>query len=206
VSVATGHLGQGPGTGEGQFEYISGLAVDDQGNAYVADFNNVRTQKFDRSGKFLAQWPTEQPAGPVGVALDASGNVYVVNHRTHTHYVQKFDSAGHLLLAWGSTGTGPGEIAAGSTGGPEGIAIDPAAHVYVGDLDNSRVQEFTANGQFLSTFGSLGFGEGKFIAGPLGVAVDASGNIFATQENGTIQEFDPSGRFLANGIRPVLTV
>jgi hypothetical protein len=66
----------------------------------------------------------------------------------------------------------------------------------VGDLDNSRVQEFRADGEFLSAFGSVGIGEGKFFDGPLGIAIDGSGNIFETEGTGTIQEFDPSGRFL----------
>src|SRR5437868_2040145 len=65
--------GGGPGSGDGQFNYITALAVDEQGNVYVADFENARIQKFDALGQFLTQWPTESPAGPTGLAVDSAG-------------------------------------------------------------------------------------------------------------------------------------
>jgi tripartite motif-containing protein 71 len=198
--------GEGPGRGEAQFDFITSLAIDGQGNMYVADFNNVRVQKFDRLGHFVAQWPTEQPAGPVGVGVDSAGNVFVLNHRQHMHYLQKFDSNGHPVLAWGGTGKGQGDFDAGPFSGPEGIAVDAAGHVYATDQNNARAQEFSADGKFLNSFGSAGFqGEdGRFFPGngPGGVAVHDSGHVYATGGDiaaygGTIQEFDASGRFIA---------
>jgi DNA-binding beta-propeller fold protein YncE len=67
--------GGGPGSGAGQFNYITTLAVDEQGNVYVADFENMRIQKFDARGQFVTQWPTEPPAGPVGIELNSAGHV-----------------------------------------------------------------------------------------------------------------------------------
>ena len=192
--------GGGPGPGEGQFAYITSLIVDNQSNVFVADFDNQRVQKFDGDGHFLAQWATEPPAGPVGLALDSAGNVYVANHRHHDHYVQKFDSSGHLLLAWGSNGSGPGEFAASSRGGPDQIAIDAAGRVYATDPDNARIQVFDTEGRFLATFGAEGEDDARFTpgGGPYGLAVDSAGSVYASDLGGTIRKFDgSSGRLLA---------
>jgi streptogramin lyase len=75
--------GGGPGSGEGQFNFITALAVDELGNVYVADFENTRIQKFDARGQFLTQWRTEAPVGPEGIAVDSAGHVYVTNHGQH---------------------------------------------------------------------------------------------------------------------------
>ena len=66
------------GTGEGQFDGPRGLAVDPQGNVYVADINNSRIQKFAADGAFLAQWEQSgsgegQFAFPAGVAVGGQG-------------------------------------------------------------------------------------------------------------------------------------
>ncbi len=66
------------------FNDLSAVAVDGQGNVYVADSNNYRIQKFDSSGGYLGQWGScgngnGQFKGPVGVAVDGLGNVYVVD-------------------------------------------------------------------------------------------------------------------------------
>jgi streptogramin lyase len=185
--------GGGTGSGEGQFNFITALAVDEQGNVYVADFENTRLQKFDARGQFVTQWPTEPPAGPKGIALDSAGNVYVVSNYRHDHYIQKFDASGHLLLEWGGTGSGPGEF----NGGASGVAVDSFGNVFATDPNNYRVQKFDSDGNFLAAFGSVGQGQGQFRAGPLGLAVDAAGNVYASDETGRVQKFDgSSGRFL----------
>src|SRR5258708_21552629 len=71
------------GLDDGEFGFLLGIGIDSQGNVYAADFNRMRVNKFDSTGKFLTQWATEPPIGPAGLAVDAQGNVYIVNHRTH---------------------------------------------------------------------------------------------------------------------------
>jgi hypothetical protein len=70
------------------------VAVDADGNVYVADTNNNRIQKFTGNGVFLAQWGTFGYGGgqfdhPTGVAVDAAGNIYVSD--TRNNRIQKFD-------------------------------------------------------------------------------------------------------------------
>ena len=193
--------GGGPGSGEGQFNFITALAVDELGNVYIADFQNTRIQKFDARGQFLTQWRTEPPAGPEGIALDSAGHVYVVNHGHHEHYLQKFDSSGNLLLEWGAYGTGPGEFIQSG-----GVGVDSRGNVYATDANNYRFQKFDSNGNFLAAFGSIGQGPGQFIAGPYGLAVDAAGNVYAPETSGRVQKFDgTSGKLLAGWDRTGVT-
>jgi len=185
------------GDGDGQFNYITSLALDSQGNLYATDFENLRVQKFNSSGTFLAKIATEAPVGPVGVAVDTQGNIYVTNHRTHDHYVQKFDSAGHLSVAWGSNGSGDGQFLGAGNNGPDQIALGPHGNVYVTDPLNSRIQKFDPNGTFLAAIGSHGDQPGQFSQGPYGLAVDTQGNIYASDLAGSIQKFDSSGHVLS---------
>ncbi|MDI6751318.1 MAG: hypothetical protein QME07_00435 [bacterium] len=75
----------GYGTGSGQFKSPEGIAIDNQGNLYVADTKNDRIQKFTRDGTFITKWESGYPRG---VTTDMAGNVYVAD--TSNHRIQKF--------------------------------------------------------------------------------------------------------------------
>src|SRR5262245_9461033 len=47
------------GTGDGQFNFPAGVAVNSAGQVYVADFGNHRIQKFDANGNFITQWGSQ---------------------------------------------------------------------------------------------------------------------------------------------------
>ena len=88
-------LGSG-GSGDGEFNYPSGVTVDSSGNVYVADSNNHRIQKFDSDGVFVTKWGSKgsgdgQFQQPSGIAIDSSGNVYVAD--SDNHRIQKFGTA-----------------------------------------------------------------------------------------------------------------
>jgi hypothetical protein len=59
---------------------------------------------------------------------------------------------------------------------PVGITVDPSGNVYVVDLENHRVQEFSSSGTFITKWGTYGEGTGQFLY-PYGVAADGSGNV-----------------------------
>ena len=72
-----------------------------------------------------------------------------------------------------------------------------AVNVYVVDTGNHRVQKFDASGNFVSTWGSSGGGNGQF-NNPRGIAVDNSGNVYvADTNNNRVQEFDANGNFVS---------
>src|SRR3989304_2604742 len=86
--------------------------------------------------------------GPIGVAVDTRGSVYVVE--VGNHRVQKFDSQGKALLLWGGQGKNQGQFSF-----PEGIAI-LGDIVYVSDTLNHRIQKFTTSGAFLAQWQGFG--------------------------------------------------
>jgi hypothetical protein len=73
---------------------------------------------------------------PHGIAVDSSGNVYVID--TWNKNIQKFDSNGVFITKWGSNGSADGQF-----NGPSGIAADSSGSVYVIDAGKNRIQVFS---------------------------------------------------------------
>jgi streptogramin lyase len=198
-----GKWGSG-GTGDGQFNTPGGLALDGEGNLYVADVRNNRVQKFDSKGTFLRKWGSYGPgdgqfAYPQDVAVDSSGNVYVADGAQNiNNRVQKFDSEGDFLKNWGSLGTAEGQFNA-----VRGVTVDAQDHVYVTDAGNCRIQKFDSGGGFLGKWGSCGTGVGQF-NNPFGIDVSSEGDVYVAEfNNNRIQRFDgdglPRGMWGSNG-------
>jgi sugar lactone lactonase YvrE len=177
------------GTGDGQFKYPYGVAVDASGNVYVADTLNYRIQKFNSDGTFLTKWGSNGTGDgqfnmPYGVAVDSDCNVYVAD--TDNHRIQKFDSDGTFLTKWGSNGTGDGQFDM-----PLGVAVDASGNVFVTDFSNRCIQKFDTDGTFLLKWEYEG-------GDPAGVAVDSAGVVYvADAVNCSIKKFSNGGSFLA---------
>jgi len=143
---------------------------------------------------FSLKWGTlgngdGQFSGPTGVAVDATGNVYVLDRSNNR--VQKFTSTGTYLTQWGTNGAGNGQF-----NSPTGVAVDGSSNVYVADRSNHRIQKFTSTGTYLTQWGTNGTGNGQF-SYPFGVAVDASGNVYvADTSNARVQKFTSTGTYL----------
>jgi sugar lactone lactonase YvrE len=137
------------GRGIGQFRFPKGVALDGNGDLFVADSDNFRIVKLSTtSGEFLAQWiglgsviKNKQVPGsfqsPRGVAVDAAGTVFVAD--TFNHWVQRLSPDGQVLAHWGGQGTAAGEFSF-----PSGIAVDVQGNVYVADTYNNRIQRLAA--------------------------------------------------------------
>lgn len=181
------------GSGNGQFRGPWALAVDSGHDVYVTDPSNHRVQKFSDTGTYLTQWTVPGPGRyetPRGVAVDDSGNVYVVMSNDGSGgypCVQKFDADGALLSQWGSIGRGNGEFF-----DPDGIALDAAGNVFVTDGENWRIQEFTHTGAYVGQWPSGGDARG--VCAPGGIAVAPNGNVYVAEWNFCcrIQVFAPT--------------
>src|SRR5205807_10458886 len=80
---------------------------------------------------------------------------------------------------------------------PRGIAAESSGNILVADTNNGRIQKFSPDGTFLSTFGKPGGGEGE-LKEPNGIAVDRSGNMYVADAlNQHILKFKPDGSFIA---------
>ncbi|HXI17532.1 MAG TPA: SMP-30/gluconolactonase/LRE family protein, partial [Chloroflexota bacterium] len=178
------------GRNAGQLNTPRGVALDTQGNVYVADTLNHRIQKFSRTGQPIGSWGTEgtgdgQFKEPMGVAVDRDGNVYVAD--TWNHRVQKLDANGRFVAKWGG-GT--------EFWGPRAVAIDGQGNVYVTDTGNKRIRKFDSSGRVLGQYGSEGSGPGQFRE-PVGLAVTPDGQMYvADRDNRRIQHLDAGGRFV----------
>lgn len=95
---------------------------------------------------------------------------------------------------------------------PRGLAFDREGYLYLADAWNNRVSKFTGDGQFVTSFGSIGTADGQFLE-PAGVALDNDGGIYVTDkcfdrtagQNGAydfehcrVQKFDRQGQFVAS--------
>lgn len=170
------------------------IAVDGNGNSYLADKTHHRIQKFTTDGKFITSWGTEgsgngQFSYPSGIAAGADGLIYVAD--TGNHRIQKFSENGVFLTAWGTYGTGNGQFAT-----PYSIAADAQGNICIADKDNHRIQKFNNNGIYITSWGTEGTGNGQ-LNYPSGIAVDADGFIYvADTGNHRIQKFTANGSFV----------
>lgn len=183
------------GTSLGEFNTSTGVAVDNAGNVYVADYQNNRIQKFTSEGRYVASWGKAGTAEgqfnrPSEVAVDLNGDVYVAD--SYNNRIQKFHPDGTLYFSFGTNGTGPGQF-----NQPESVTVDPKGNIYVTDRLNNRIQKFSSDGKFLLQWGSKGSGNGEFNY-PSHLVVDSLSNVYVADfYNNRIQRFSADdGSFL----------
>ncbi len=199
------------GTGA-RFSSPSGVAVDASGNVYVADFGNNRIRKITPGGVVTTfagsgtagnadgNGTAAQFRNPYGVAVDASGNVYVADYQNHA--IRVITPSGDVTTLAGSTqGFADGTGTAARFSNPSSVAIAPSGNIIVVDQGNSTIREVTpagvvtalAGGNGLNGFAN-GTGTVARFNNPIGLAIDGAGNItLGDQSNNRIRVITPSG-------------
>jgi sugar lactone lactonase YvrE len=222
VDAITGQVARFAGTGKAgysgdsgpaviaQLHLVMGLAVDADGNLFIADAGNVRIRKV--SNGVIATiagngWDgysgdggpaTSAPLCSIrGVAVDASGNLFIADS---LHNVIRKVSNGTIATIAGNGKPTPGTVSVDHSDDdgpaigaqlytPYSVAVDTAGNVYIADLVSSRIRKVddgsitTAAGKRMgdSYWGDDGPATAAGLFGPVGVAVDASGNLYIAE-------------------------
>jgi trimeric autotransporter adhesin len=203
-----------------------GVAVDGQGNVYIADSNNFRVRKVTSTGTITTFAGGGKPGvlgdggpatsaalrNPFGVAVDGQGNVYIAD--TDNMRVRKVSAGGTITTiagtgVQGSSGDG-GPATSALLRFPDAVAVDAQRNVYIADRENNRVRKVSPGGT-ITTFAGTGVNNFSGDGGPArsaglqlphGVAVDGEGNVYITAESrvrkvsvgGTISTLAGGGR------------
>ena len=215
-----GFSGDGGPASEAQLYHPRAIAVDRAGNAYLADTLNQRIRKIDADGTIttIAGNGTEGFAGdggsaiqaalnqPHGVAVDASGNVYIADSANHR--IRRVDGQGVITTVAGNgtpdaTGDG-GPARAALVKDPKSLAMDPAGKVlYIADTGNNRVRAIDlSTGTITSVAGVTragGEGDGgpalrAQLNSPRGLWVAPDGTVYiADTDNHRVRRVDGEG-------------
>jgi 4-amino-4-deoxy-L-arabinose transferase-like glycosyltransferase/sugar lactone lactonase YvrE len=125
------------GSGDGQLNQPSDVAVDDEGNLYIVDTENVRIEVLDSEGRYLRQWAIS-PANTFDsphIAWGMSHLLFLTDPEMGQVYV--YDEHGKVVTFWGGKGSLDGQFSK-----PIGISFDQRVSLYVADTYNHRIQKF----------------------------------------------------------------
>jgi sugar lactone lactonase YvrE len=195
-----------------------GVAVDGEGNVYIADTYNNAVRKIDEAtgnistvaGSYYGFAGDGGPASaaalrwPTGVALDSAENLYIADQ--FNDCIRKVTPAGIISTVAGSPidafygDNGP--AAAAGLNYAHGVGASPSGTAYIADTKNNRIRMVTAAGMIVTVAGngiqgSVGDGGPAVSASlnnPYGVTADGNGNVYiADSYNHRIRKVDASG-------------
>ncbi len=198
-----------------RFLYPSGVASDAAGNVYVLEQASGFVRKLSPSGRVSTlaglagafgavdgRGPLARFSVPEGIAVSASGDVYVADTGNHT--IRRILPTGEVTLfagAAGAVGSADGVAGVARFYSPRGVAVNAAGILYVADSGNHTIRKITPAGAVSTLAGHAqspgtanGVGSAARFQRPQGVAVDAGGNVYvADTGNHTIRKITPAG-------------
>jgi DNA-binding beta-propeller fold protein YncE len=166
--------------GEGRFVRPHGIFIGPDDSVYLSDDLDHTVRRYTPDGEPLLTLGASGKASdtgatgmdfrtiiragppfhyPTNLAVSPQGDLYVSDGYGNAR-VHRFSPSGALLCSWGEPGAGPGQFRL-----PHGIAVDRQGVVYVADRENSRVQLFTSEGEFLSEWTDVARPCQVFVAG-----------------------------------------
>jgi TonB family protein len=208
-----------PGAALPPFNAPTGLAVDRDGNVYVADAGRSIIYKINSTGTTMSLFAGDGKDGfqgdggpassselnvPYDLAMDDAGNLYIAD--TGNSRIRRITPNGTISTVAGNGTAGfsgdGGAATAAQLNKPLGIAVDSAGTLYIADTDNARIRTVspdgiirTVAGTGVPTFsGDGGPAVSAQIGLPYDVAVDRSRNIFlADVRNQRVRKISPDG-------------
>ncbi len=218
-TVAGGGVGDGGVATSAHLINPFGLAVDKEGNLYIADTSNQRIRKVDSEGRITTVagrgsygfsgdgGPATEAmlASPMSVCVGPDGIAYIAD--TFNHRIRRVDPEGIIssVAGRGSKGVSGdgGPATEAQLNNPTGIFVDLQGVIYVADQANHRIRKIDPTGIITTAVGSgqKGFsGDGgpatlAMLADPFGVTVNLEGELFiADRSNYRIRKVDREGR------------
>ncbi len=194
TTLAGGERGFRDGAGSAaQFDTPSAIAIAADGSLYVADTGNNAIRRITRDGVVstvagdgtagLSDGPARDARfnGPVGLAVDVAGRIFVAD--TYNDRLRVIDTDGLVRTL----------VPTVRFDTPTGVAVDGSGHVYVADTRNRLVQRIDQSGHFATP---LGFAAALR---PIGLVVAPDGDVYVTDEIGSIVQIrsDGSSRVVA---------
>ena len=181
------------------FRAPQAIAVDRNGHVYIADAGNHVIRRIDAFTGAVSTWAGTGQSGaqdgpgasarfnsPQGVAVDASGNVYVAD--TGNHAIRRIavdQSVSTVAGVLGTPGLAGGIGAAARFSGPAGIAIDASGRAFVSDSQNGAIRMITlATGEVTTLAGqgtqgdADGAGAGARLSNPTALVWDGQSTLF----------------------------
>jgi sugar lactone lactonase YvrE len=214
-----GYGGDGGKAIAAQLNSPLGVALDKNGNIYVADRFNHRIRKVWTDGQIttvagngIAGYggdggPADAAAlnSPVSVSVDGEGNLYIAD--LGNQRIRKVDPSGKILTIAGNGTAGfsgdGGAATNAQLNAPRGVCADGAGNILIADAGNHCIRKAGASGiitTIAGTPGINGFGgdggnaAGAKLYGPYCVAADAAGNIYiADVDNQRIRKINTAG-------------
>jgi sugar lactone lactonase YvrE len=196
-----GQPGKADGTGTlASFWIPISIALDPTGNLYVTDAANGLIRKITPAGVVT----TIKTSGlsftyPWGITIDAAGNLYVTDANT----VLKITTAGVVSILAGNSKPGVlnGTGSSAYFNSPAGIAADATGNLFVADNHDNSIRKVTP-AAVVTTFagdvnGTYGSNDGSGTAArffyPFGVAFDAAGNLYVSDDSNRIRMITKAG-------------
>jgi serine/threonine-protein kinase len=158
-----GFAGDGGPAGGAELNRPIAVAADKNGNVYIADWGNNRVREVTKDGRITTvagngdygfsgdggPATSAQLYGPVGVAVDGRGNLFIADYGNHRVRKVTPDGrigtvAGNGLPGFGGDG-GPADQARVTS--PFGVAVDPAGTLFIADYGNHRIRKVTSDGR-----------------------------------------------------------
>jgi sugar lactone lactonase YvrE len=190
------------------FNTPSGLALDDEGNLYVADTGNNRIRKVTPEGVVStvagngSAGYVDGPAssaefnGPIGLAVDSQNSIYVAD--TYNDRIRKITADGFVTTVAGSAGPGyrDGPASNSQFDTPCGVVIKADGTLIVADTGNGKLRQISP-ARDVTTLGVVFDADPNrnWLRGPIGLALTPDGFLYVTEhDRGTIIQIDPSGR------------
>lgn len=190
----------------GTFDTPSGVAIDSAGNVIVADTGANRIRRISPSGAVITLAGDGMAGdrdglaaqarfnGPIGIAVDGKGNVYVAD--SYNDRIRLITADGQVRTLAGQDGPGfaDGQGSAAAFDTPTGIALDRHGAVLVADTGNNAVRKIEPDGR-VSTLARTDPADGTgLLNGIVGLVPTWDGFVYiASYGRGRIVQMSPSG-------------